>query len=81
MQLTALLYCTIFRPFDEPKDNIVEILNEAIFSILCIIVTICDKKSMWFSGLDKILLYTLMINGFLISIVVTVDLIIKIRKA
>ena len=81
VQFTALLYSAIIRPFNEPKDNIIEIMNEAIFTILSITVTICNEKSMWFNGLEKILLYTLMINGLLISLVEIIDLLINfVRK-
>ena len=75
VQFFALVYAILIRPFDSTKDNIIEILNESIFSILCIIVTVCNKKSMWFKGLDNILIYTLMINGFLISFIVIIEMI------
>ena len=75
VQFFALLYVILIRPFGSTKDNIIEILNESIFSILCVIVTVCNQKSMWFKGLDNILIYTLMINGFLISFIVIIEMI------
>ena len=77
VQFWALVYASIIRPFSDIKDNIIEVMNETIFLILCIIVTVWNKKSMWFKGLPNILIIALMINGFMISFVLTIDLIVK----
>ena len=68
------------RPFESTKDNIIEIMNEVVFSIFCIILTICNRESMWFKGLPGILIYSLMINGFVISFIVITDFIITLRR-
>ena len=77
VQIAALTFSIIYRPFSEAKNNIIEIMNEAIFSVLCVFVTICNDPKIWFSELTNILIYALTINGSMISVVLTVDLIIN----
>ena len=74
VQFTALIYVAKFRPFAEVKSNIIEIMNEVIFSILCIILTVLNQKSMWFPSLANILIYALMSNGFWIIFILSSDI-------
>lgn len=80
VQFIALTFVIVKRPFESTKDNIIEIMNEVVFSIFCIIVSVCNRKSMWFKGLPGILIYSLMINGFMISFVVITDFVIGLVK-
>ena len=75
IQIAALTFSIIFRPFTEAKNNIIEIMNEAIFSVLCVFVTICNDPKIWFAELTNILIYALTINGSMISVVLIADLI------
>ena len=83
VQASYLTYAIIVRPFEETKDNIIEIICEASFTFICIFITICNEESRWFKGLDQILIYSLMMFGLLISTVTLADFIsnfIKKRK-
>ena len=40
VQIIALIFVIITRPYKEVRDNIIEIMNEIIFSILSITVTV-----------------------------------------
>ena len=76
VQIIALIFVITTRPYKEVRDNIIEIMNEIIFSILSITVTVWSDESMWFGILPNILIYTLTINGLLISLVLIVDMLI-----
>ena len=76
IQIAALVYTSIVRPFDETKDNLIEIINEITYTIICLVITICNEESRWFSSLDSILIFSLMIVGLLIGIIINIDIII-----
>ena len=76
IQIALLVYTFIVKPFDEANDNLIEIINEITYTVLCIIITICNEESRWFYNLDTILIYSLMIVGLLIESIIIVDIII-----
>ena len=76
VQSSYLAYAMIVRPFEETKDNLIEIISELGFTFVCIVVTICNEESRWFKGLDQILIYSLMMVGIAIFVVTLVDFII-----
>ena len=76
IQIAALVYTFIVKPFDESKDNLIEIINEVTYTLVCLIITVCNEESKWFDGLDSILIFSLMIVGLLIGIIINVDIII-----
>ena len=66
IQLASAIFTIIVKPFDSAKDNIIEILNEAIFLILCIIITICNDESLWFPSLSHVLISIMLANNVII---------------
>lgn len=74
LQYAALTYAIMFRPFAQTKHNLIEIMNEAIFSLLCTTISIFNSSKMWFGGLSKILIYTLTVNGSMISVILFVSM-------
>ena len=81
IQASYLIYAVIVRPFDETKDNIIEIISESAFTFICLSMAICNQESRWFKGLDQIMIYSLMMVGMMISIVTFIDFMIGcIRK-
>lgn len=80
VQFATLIFLSIVRPFDTSKDNVISIINESLFSFLCFIITIFNEKSMWFEGFGPLLISILMMNGFLISFIVIVDIIMSYMK-
>ena len=76
IQIAALVYTFIVKPFDESKDNLIEIINEVTYTLVCLIITVCNEESKWFDGLDSILIFSLMIVGLLIGIIINIDIII-----
>ena len=75
IQIAALVYTLIFRPFDETNDNLIELINEITYLIICITITVCNEESRWFSSLDGILIFSLMIVGILIGIIIIVSIV------
>ncbi|CAI2374664.1 unnamed protein product [Moneuplotes crassus] len=80
IQLAYLVYFVTVKPFEDNKDNIIEILNESIFSALSIFLSIFQDESMWVDGMSSAVIILVMANGFLISIVLIVNNIIGIVK-
>ena len=81
VQASYLAYTIIVRPFEEARDNIIEIISESAFTFVCLTVAICNEESRWFKGLDQVLIYSLMMIGVIMSGVSLVDFIIGcIRK-
>ena len=76
IQITVLIYSIIVRPFKKVKENLIEILNEVTFTLLCLVIVVCNDESRWFNDLDNILIFFLMSVGVLIGIIIGVDLII-----
>ena len=73
IQIVTLVYTLKIKPFKEANDNTIEMINEITYTALCIIITICNEESRWFSGLDSILIYSLMFVGLLIGVIIIVD--------
>ncbi|CAI2361785.1 unnamed protein product [Moneuplotes crassus] len=84
VQLCGLLYAIIVRPYKHLRNNIMEILNETLFLIFCILITILNKEQDWSSSLANIVLIVIMTNGLIIALILLVttvkDLVKFIRK-
>jgi len=84
VQLASLGYVIKIRPFNNHLENFLEILNETIFFIFCIIVSILYKEKYWNSGITKSVLTMIMLNGLIIGAIMLVvsirDIIIWFRK-
>ena len=78
IQLASAIFTIIVKPFDSAKDNIIEILNEAIFLILCIIITICNDESFWFPSLSHVLISIMLANNVIINVIVITEIIVNI---
>ena len=66
IQLASAIFTIVVKPFDSTKDNIIEVLNEVIFLILCIIITICNNESLWFPSLSHVLISIMLANNVII---------------
>ena len=49
-------------------------MNDVTFTFVCLILTICSEEPRWFSGLDGILIFFLMLVGLLVGIIINVDI-------
>ena len=70
----------LLRPLDKTKDNIIEGINDTLIALITIVLTIFYQESWWSTTLTNIIVYTLIINGFVINIVIIVDFIIIMIK-
>jgi len=79
-QLFSLIFIIIFRPFDDVKDNIIEIINEASYLILCFMMVAINRNK--FEGSLKIMpmVYTVMINGAIVIIIMNSSHIIALAR-
>ncbi|CAI2368850.1 unnamed protein product [Moneuplotes crassus] len=81
IQLLHFQYLIFNRPFESKKDNIIEVLNEAVFLTLTLIITLFQKESDWKEGMATVLIMIVMINGFVVSFIIMVDSCINISKS
>lgn len=84
IQGVGLLYAIIVRPFEDHRDNIMEIMNECLFMAFCIVISVLKDEDQWNSSIANIILAMVMLNGLLIAIVLIIsyikDLVVYIIK-
>jgi hypothetical protein len=68
-QLFHFVCVVVLRPFDHPKENFVEIVNELIFSLLVGGMAYLTEKSRWNDVITNTYYYLMMTPGMLIFIV------------
>lgn len=68
------------RPFTIVRDNIIEVLNDSVFLFFCITLMICNSENDWSPSLSEALIIILMMNGFFISLIMIIDLVINCVK-
>jgi cysteine-rich repeat protein len=68
-QLLHLVVVVVLRPFDHPKENFVEIINELIFTVLVWGMAYLTEKGRWSGVITNIYYYLMMSPGILIFIV------------
>ena len=74
IELVYMVWLAITRPFKETQNNIIEILNEIIFTIVCAWLIIFDTESDWTQGLTDIYMYILIGNNMAIVFVLVISL-------
>jgi hypothetical protein len=70
VQCASLCFIIIFRPFKSVKDNLIETINEVIYSTLCWSLLYLNKKSTWNGYYREIYMY-LIISCSLIVVIVS----------
>ena len=81
IQVLALLYAVVIRPFDTVTDNIMEVLNETLFTTFCITISILKDESDWTTSRSNLALSIIMINGLLIALIMAIAFIIEVTGA
>jgi hypothetical protein len=68
------------RPFSSQKDNIIDTINEIIFSIFSIILIGLNKEKDWNDALVRTFMYLVLGNTLIIFFILTVALVIQVKK-
>jgi len=71
IQLCSLLWSVVLRSYQGVKDQIIEIMNETLFTILIIWVIFQEEVSDW-TKISTYCFIFLIIGGFLIQLIVTI---------
>jgi hypothetical protein len=69
VQFLYSAYVIVLRPFQEVKDNIIELMNETIFFTLGANLIYFNSKENWTELVENIFLYTIMGNNSMISLI------------
>ena len=70
----------LLRPLDSVKDNLIEGMNDVLIALITLIFTIFYQESSWTTTLSNIIVYVLIVNGFVVNIIIMVDFVITIVK-
>ena len=77
-QILMLVYVVIARSWAEVKDNIVEGVNEAVFSIVCILVLVFQDEQGWTEAWETVGIYLILAGVLISNIVILIDSLIKV---
>ncbi|CAI2371646.1 unnamed protein product [Moneuplotes crassus] len=69
VQILFVLSLVTLRPFDRPENNLIEIVNEIIYTTLLSIMIICDKVDEWSSTVTNIFCYIILANSLVITFI------------
>ena len=78
LQIPSLPYIIYWRPYLKTKENICEILNEFIYSFLCIFLIFANSESRWTNTLAFIIISILIANSLWIIVIFFISVAIKI---
>jgi hypothetical protein len=81
IQIISWMLIAFTKPFSDAKNNLVEILNEVIFSICCLVLFIFYTKSMWNSTIEWAFIGLLLSTSVITAVVSIVTLAGKIVKS
>lgn len=73
MCITQIFYCgflTYLRPFEAVQDNVVEVLNEFIYTSLLIIFSYYNEIGRWSTGMASGVFYLLVSNNMLLLFII-----------
>ena len=70
LQIWYLIYIIILRPFEEKRNNIIEIVNEIFFSILLNSLIFLNTESVWSSTIIHIYMWFIMSNTIAIFFII-----------
>ena len=84
IQLCCFIYITVFRPFDNIKENTFEVINDGLYLILVALLFQLESESTWTKLFQIIYISIIFMNNVLIFIISLLcfikDLIVKIKK-
>ena len=70
LHIWYLIYIIILRPFEEKRNNIIEIVNEIFFSILLNSLIFLNSESVWNSTLTEIYMWIIISNTLAIFLII-----------
>ena len=75
IQVSYLIIIIIIRPFQEKTNNLVEIVNELVLTILISLLLFYNKSSRWNTTIEDIFIYSIMSNSIVVSLIFMTSLI------
>jgi hypothetical protein len=69
LQIPFYVFIIKVKPYEETRDNIVEIINDAFFAVTTIFFIILTDEEDWTGWMTRIVLLILSINGLVVMIV------------
>ncbi|CAI2374547.1 unnamed protein product [Moneuplotes crassus] len=75
-----LFILCLLRPADDPVNNLIEIINECIFSALLIILLPINSASEWTNLIESIFIWIMVGNTLIITVILVTSFIFKLKK-
>ncbi|CAI2386729.1 unnamed protein product [Moneuplotes crassus] len=69
VQIFFVISLVILRPFDSLENNLIEIINEIIYTCLLSIMIACDKVDEWSSTITNTFCYIILSNSLIITFI------------
>ncbi|CAI2379520.1 unnamed protein product [Moneuplotes crassus] len=79
-QAIFVLVLLVLRPFEDKVNNIIELLNEFIFTVLLIILCQINTEKAWTGEITSLFLWTMLMNTILITFILVVSLILQLKR-
>ena len=76
IHITVMIYTLIVRPFEEIKDNMIEIINEASYTLLICSLLYYNQESRWSEKDANVMMYSLLFLSLVTTLISFVALII-----
>ena len=80
IQAVSIVYSIGVRPFEACADNLVEVLNDAIFILLTVAIFAFRDVLGWSEGWVTACVSLLTVNSFLIAIIILGDVVINVVR-
>ena len=76
IQMAYFILIIVIRPFEEKTNNIVEIVNELMFTVMISMLVYYNKPSRWNSKIKEVFVLMIMSNSASVTFILTISLII-----
>ncbi|CAI2365900.1 unnamed protein product [Moneuplotes crassus] len=80
IQFFYLVALTIVRPFDRPENNIIELVNEVIYTSMISIMIACNSEEEWSGSITSIFCGIIMFNSLIITFIMIGALLVSLCK-
>jgi len=80
IQLLSICYVIYFRPFDCPKENIIEIFNDLMFLGLSLIIMLITEKEYQSKFFSNLMIYLILASGAVSFITILASIALSVGK-
>jgi hypothetical protein len=72
-QMTSLCYSGVVRPFEDVKDNLIEIVNDLMFAFFLAFNILNHSEETWSYAESMVLIYAMSLNHMILALIIYID--------